>query len=95
MEWKHPGSPTKKKFKIQSSGGNVMLTVFWDSKGPILEDYLEKGRRINSAIPVPKDMFSEYPHLSHLLNKQILPCRIGGSHNSVYEEFYVPGHSAA
>ena len=26
-----------------------MLTVFWDSKGPILEDYLEKGRRINSA----------------------------------------------
>ena len=26
-----------------------MLTVFWDSKGPILEDYLEKGRTINSA----------------------------------------------
>ena len=26
-----------------------MLTVFWDSKGSILEDYLEKGRTINSA----------------------------------------------
>jgi len=26
-----------------------MLTVFWDSKGPVLEDYLEKGRTINSA----------------------------------------------
>jgi len=26
-----------------------MLTVFRDSKGPILEDYLEKGRMINSA----------------------------------------------
>jgi len=26
-----------------------MLTIFWDSKGPILEDYLEKGHTINSA----------------------------------------------
>ena len=49
MEWKHPGSPAKKKFKTQHSAGKVMLTVFWGSKGPILEDYLEKGRTINSA----------------------------------------------
>ena len=48
MEWKHPGSPAKKKFKTQPSTGKVMLTGFWDSKGPILEDYLEKGRTINS-----------------------------------------------
>ena len=26
-----------------------MLTVFWNSKGRILEDYLEKGHTINSA----------------------------------------------
>jgi hypothetical protein len=26
-----------------------MLTVFWDSKGHLLEDYLEKGCTINSA----------------------------------------------
>ena len=26
-----------------------MLTVFWDSKGSIIEDYLEKGWTINSA----------------------------------------------
>jgi len=49
MEWKHPDSPAKKKFKTQPSAGKVMLTHFWDSKGPILEDYLEKGRTINSA----------------------------------------------
>jgi histone-lysine N-methyltransferase SETMAR len=49
MEWKHPGSPTKKKFNTQSSAGKLMLTVFWDSKGPIQEDYLEKGCTINSA----------------------------------------------
>ena len=33
MEWKHPGSPVKKKFKTQPSSGKVMLTVFWDSNG--------------------------------------------------------------
>ena len=49
MEWKHPGSPAKKKFKTQPSAGKVMLTLFWDSKGPVLEDNLEKGRTINSA----------------------------------------------
>jgi len=26
-----------------------MLTLFWDSKGSILEDYLEKRHTINSA----------------------------------------------
>ena len=30
MEWKHPGSPAKKKFKTQPSAGKVMLTIFWD-----------------------------------------------------------------
>ena len=49
MEWNHPGSPAKKKFKTQPSAGKVMLTDFRDSKGPILEDYLEKGRTTNSA----------------------------------------------
>jgi hypothetical protein len=49
MECKHPGSPTKKKFKTQSSPGKGVLTVFWDLKGPILENYLEKGCTINNA----------------------------------------------
>lgn len=49
IEWKHPRSPVKKKFKTQLSAGKVMLTVFWDTKGPILEDFLEQGCTINSA----------------------------------------------
>jgi hypothetical protein len=28
MEWKHLGSPVKKKFKSQPSAGKVMLTIF-------------------------------------------------------------------
>lgn len=49
MEWKHPNSPATKKFKTPASAGKVMLTAFWDSTGPILEDFLEKGHKINSA----------------------------------------------
>lgn len=43
MEWKCWELPVKKKFKIQPSAGKVMLTIFWDSQGPVLEQYLEKG----------------------------------------------------
>ena len=49
MEWKHPQSPIRKKFKSQPSAGKLMLTVFWDSQGPILEHYQERGSTINSV----------------------------------------------
>lgn len=49
MEWKHPNSPSKKKFKTQPSVGKLMLTVFWDSQGPVLEHYQERGTTINSV----------------------------------------------
>ncbi|XP_029637966.1 uncharacterized protein LOC115213170 [Octopus sinensis] len=48
-EWKSPGSPAAKKFKTQSPAGKVMLTLFGNSKGPLLEDYLVKGCTTNSA----------------------------------------------
>ena len=37
LQRKHPSSPVAKKFKMQPSAGKLMLTVFWDSQGPILE----------------------------------------------------------
>ena len=49
MQWKHPGSPPPKKFKRVSSAGKVMASVFWDSQGVIMIDYLEQGRAINDA----------------------------------------------
>ena len=49
MEWKHPQSPCKKKFKTEPSARKLMLTVFWDSQGPVLEHYQERGTTINSA----------------------------------------------
>ena len=48
LEWKHPYFPVNKKFKTQLSAGKVMLNMFLDSKGPILEHFLEKRSTINS-----------------------------------------------
>ena len=42
MTWKHPDSPVPKQFKTRPSTGKLMLTVFWDSRGPILEHYAER-----------------------------------------------------
>lgn len=49
MQWRHLGSPSPKKFKLSPSAGKVMLTVFWDSRGVLLLDFLPKGETINSA----------------------------------------------
>lgn len=48
-EWHKKGSRPPKKFKRQYSAGKVMATVFWDSKGVIMTDYLEHGETINAA----------------------------------------------
>ncbi|GIY15411.1 histone-lysine N-methyltransferase SETMAR [Caerostris extrusa] len=48
MEWKYPESPTAKKFKVTSCAGKVMATIFWDSRGVILIEYLERGQTINA-----------------------------------------------
>lgn len=48
MEWHHPQSPVRKKFKTTPSAGKVMVTVFWDIDGVILVDVLPKGGTINS-----------------------------------------------
>ena len=44
MEWCHMNSPSKKKFKMQSSVRTVMCTIFGDRK----EMILEPGQTINS-----------------------------------------------
>ena len=47
MQWKHSTSPAPKKAKVVSSAGKVMAFVFWDAKGIVLIDYLQKGKTIN------------------------------------------------
>lgn len=40
MQWKHLDSPPPRKFRTQPSAGKVMATIFWDTEGVILIDYL-------------------------------------------------------
>ena len=54
MEWKHQQSPMGKNFKSQPSAGKLMLTVFWDTQGPILEHYQERGSTINSEMLIDR-----------------------------------------
>ena len=39
----------KKMFWVQWSVKKVLLTVFWNMKGPVTIDFLEKGTTINSV----------------------------------------------
>ena len=48
MEWHHPQSPRKKKFKTTPSAGKLVIAVFWDTDGVILVDVMARGETINS-----------------------------------------------
>jgi len=49
-EWDHTSSPKPKKFNTLPSAGNVMLTLFWDERGVILEHYMPRGNTVTSAM---------------------------------------------
>ena len=48
MQWRHSSSPKAKKFKEASSVKKIMATIFWDRKGILLIDFLERGLTINA-----------------------------------------------
>ena len=48
MTWKHPSSPTPRKFKVQQSSKKVMATGFWDAQGVLLVDFLPRGETVNA-----------------------------------------------
>jgi len=48
-EWHHTSSPKLKKFHTQPSARKVMLTLFWDERGIILEHYMPRGNTVTSA----------------------------------------------
>jgi len=49
MAWKHPQSPTIKKFKTSTSSGKLMTTVFWDMNGVLLLHFSPPNETVNSA----------------------------------------------
>jgi len=49
VAWKHPGSPTIKKFKTTTSSGKLMATVFWDLHIVLLLHFSPPNETVNSA----------------------------------------------
>ncbi|GFW76372.1 hypothetical protein TNCV_1581511 [Trichonephila clavipes] len=48
MEYRHPGSPSVKKFKTLTSAAKVGLTIFWDASGVLYTEFLTKELTVNS-----------------------------------------------
>ena len=49
MQWKHPASPAYKKFKVTPSAGKIILTVFWDCQGVLLNEFQQCDHTITSV----------------------------------------------
>ena len=47
MTWKQDTSPPPRKFRVVMSARKVIATVFWESEGIVLIDYLEHGSTIS------------------------------------------------
>jgi hypothetical protein len=43
LEWKHTGSQRSEKFKMANCAGKLMATVFWERRGVLLADFVEKA----------------------------------------------------
>ncbi|KAF7280076.1 hypothetical protein GWI33_006427 [Rhynchophorus ferrugineus] len=74
-EWTAHDEPAPKRGKPQQSAGKVMASAFWDAHGIIFNDYLEKGRTINSDYYIAlldhlKDEIAEKQ--THLKKKKVL-----------------------
>lgn len=68
MQWKHTDSPPPVKFRTAPSAGKIMCTIFWDTQGVILIDYLPHKTTMTS---------SYYAELLHRLRGAIKEKRRG------------------
>jgi len=49
VEWKYMSFPRTKKIRSVPSAGKVMLILFWDFNGLILQHFKDHGQMVNSA----------------------------------------------
>ena len=48
-QWKQVTSSTPVKFRKIASAGRVMASVFWDSEGVLMIDYLEREKTVTGV----------------------------------------------
>ncbi|GFR64094.1 histone-lysine N-methyltransferase SETMAR [Elysia marginata] len=53
MEYRHKSSPSPRKFNVVVFARKVVLSVFWDSEGIVLIEFLKQGNTINSEWYIP------------------------------------------
>jgi len=52
MLWKHPTSPPVVKFRKTILASKVTVSVFWDSEGVLVVDYLEQGKTVTGVMSI-------------------------------------------
>lgn len=85
-QWLPRGSSGPIKFKSQKSAQKVMATIFWDSDGVILIDYLKGQRTVTGAY---------YANVLRKLKEALVKKRKGKHHGGIlFHHDNAPAHSA-
>ena len=87
MQWKHTGSPTPRKAKLGKSAGKIMASVFWDSDGILMIDYLAKGKTINGIY------YADLIEKLRIAIKQKRPGKL--SKTVIFHQDNAPSHKSA
>jgi len=86
-QWKHVASPPPVKFRKIASADKVLASVFWDSKGVLMIDYLERGKTVTGVY---------YAELIHKLRSAIKEKRRGKLSDGVLlHHDNAPAHTSA
>ena len=86
-EWLPKGSDGPKKFKADRSAKKLMATVFWDSEGIILVDFLEERKTVTAVY---------YAKVLRKLKKALIQKRPGKVHRGIlFHHDNAPAHSSA
>lgn len=85
-QWTEAGCSAPKKAKTIPSAGKVMASVFWDAKGILLIDYLEKGKTITGEY---------YANLLDRLDEEIRKRRPGlAKKKIIFHQDNAPAHKS-
>ena len=106
-QWVSQGESAPKKAKVGLSANKVMATVFWDARGIIFIDYLQKGKTVNGEYyanllsQFDEELKKKRPHLAkkkvlfHQDNARVHTCAVSMAkiHELGYELLPHPPYS--
>lgn len=84
-QWTEAGCSAPKEAKTIPSAGKVMASVFWDAKGILLVDYLEKGKTVTGEY---------YVNLLDRLDEEIRKRRPGSKKKIIFHQDNAPAYKS-